>query len=141
MKGDRLPARDHIARYCGRKQISDDGQIEPTAFHLRNGEDYLSVRWLEIFQQPDRIAEIKEVRRVLGMALKMGSTAQIAVLNVGEVCSHVQEAAQLSISVLHEPLAKDLSHSGIYDTRQDEALIAELIVETILETHPAVEQA
>lgn len=141
MKGDRLPPQDHIARYCGRQQISEDGQIAPTAFHLKSDEDYLSVQWLEILEQPDRISEMTEVRRLLSLGLNMGSTAQITVLNVGEVCKHVEEAAGLGIRVLHEPVVNNLSHSGIHDTAQDEALISELIVECILETHPAVERA
>lgn len=140
MKGDRLPPQDHIARYCGGRQISEDGQVAPTAFHLRSGEDYLSVQWLEILEQPDRIAEISEVRRVLGLSLRIGSIAQIAVLNVGNVCNHVEKAAGLSIRVTHEPFPGNLSHSGIHDTAQDETLISELIVERILETHPAVER-
>jgi len=43
MKGDRLPPEDHIARYCGGSHISEDGYIAPTAFHLRPGEEYVSV--------------------------------------------------------------------------------------------------
>jgi len=139
MKGDRLPPEDHIARYCGGSHISEDGHIAPTAFHLRPGEEYVSVQWLEYLKQMDRFSEIREVRRILGERLKMGISARIAVLNCRELCTHVEQAADLSIRVLHEPALDDLSHSGIHDTAQDEDLIAELIVEKILESHPAVE--
>ena len=138
MKGDRLPPQDHIARYCGGSHISEDSQMAPTAFHLRPGEEYLSVRWLEYLKQGDRLSEIREVRRFLSESMRLGATARIGVLNVGEVCTYVEEATGLSIRVLHEPVPGDLSHSGIHDTAQDEDLIAELIAEKVLETHPAV---
>lgn len=139
MKGDRLPPQDHIARYCGGRQISEDGLIASTAFHLRRGEIYLSVQWLESLEQPYRTATMREVRRVLGLSLNMGSTGRIAVLSVGEVCTHVEQASGFAISVLHEPFPDDPSHSGIHDTAQDEDLIAELIAEKVQETHPAIE--
>ena len=141
MKGDRLPPQDHIARYCGGSQISEDGLIAPTAFHLRKKEFYLSVQWLESLEQPDRSSTIREVRRVLGLSLHVRSTGRIAVLNVGEICTHVEQASGFSIRVLHEPFPDIPSHSGIHDTAQDEDLIAELIAEKVHETHPAIEQS
>ena len=70
-----------------------DGQIAPTAFSLRHNEVYLSVRWLEFFEQPNRSSEIEEVRRVLKADLKIGATAKIAVLNVGDVRNYVEEVS------------------------------------------------
>ncbi len=139
MKGDRLPPQDHIARYCGGSHISEDGQIAPTAFHLRHDEEYLSVQWLEYLKREDRPAEIREVRWILSGSMSLGTTARIGVLNVGEVCTYVEEATGLNISVLHEPIPNDHSHCGIHDTSQDEDLIAELIAEKVLEIHSAVE--
>jgi len=139
MKGDRLPPSDHIARYCGGSHISEDGSIAPTAFHLRPGEEYVSAQWLEYLRRMDRFSEIREVRRIFDEKLKIGISARIAVLNCGELCTHVEQASGLNIRVLHEPTVDDLSHCGIHDTAQDEDLIAELIVEKILETYLAVE--
>ena len=139
MKGDGLPPKDHIARYCGGSHISEDGQIAPTAFSLRHNEVYLSVRWLEFFEQPNRSSEIEEVRRVLKADLKIGATAKIAVLNVGDVRNYVEEVSGYLIRILHEPLPSDNSHSGIFDTGQDEELITELLTEKIVETHPGLE--
>jgi len=138
MKGERLPPGDHIARYCGGSHISEDGSVAPTAFHLRPAEEYVSVQWLEYLRQMDRLSEIREVRRIFDEKLKLGISARIAVLNCGEVCTHVEQASDVSIRVLHEPTSDDLSHSGRHDTAQDEDLVAELIVEKILETYLAV---
>lgn len=140
MKDSPLPPEDHIARYCKYTTLSEDGKPSSSAFRLRKNKDqYLSVKWLEYIKQPNRISEINEVRRLFaGGNFKLGSTARIAVLNVGAVCTHVETQAHFKIRVLHEPSSVDPSHSGIHDTIQDELMISELISEKILETYPAV---
>ena len=140
MKGAPLPPEDHIARYCGGSHISEDELIAPTAFHLRHdqNEEYLSVDWLEILNQPDRIAEIAAVRGIIGQKLRPGKTSKIGVLNIGEVIDYVINESGSSIRILHEPEPGHPSHSGIYDTDQDEELIAELIAKKVLEIYPAV---
>jgi len=140
MKGSPLPPGDHIARYCKYTTLSEDGKPSSSAFRLRKNKDqYLSVKWLEYLKQPNRISEINEVRRLFaGGNFKLGSTARIAVLNVGAVCTHVETQSHFKIRVLHEPSAVDPSHSGIHDTIQDELMISELIAEKVLETYPAV---
>ena len=42
-----------------------------------------------------------------------------------------------NLEVLHEPEPDDPSHSEIYNLRQDDELIAELILETVRETYLA----
>ena len=80
---------------------------------------------------------------MLGTKLKVGSTAKIAVLNVGDTQDHVRQNSQddRDLRVLHrpdEPPDKpDPSHSGIFDTNEDEQLIAELIAQMVLETYAA----
>ncbi|HLA28933.1 MAG TPA: hypothetical protein VJZ49_13690 [Syntrophales bacterium] len=141
MKGDQLPAQDHVARYCGYSTLAEDGSVLPAAFRLRKEakESYLSVQWLECLQKSDRLSEVQEVRRILsGKNFRLGATAKIAVINVGTICCHVEVSSRFKIRVLHEPESDDISHSGIYDTIQDERMISELITEKVLETHPAV---
>jgi predicted transcriptional regulator len=140
MKGAPLPREDHIARYCGGSHISEDGLITPTAFHLRRdqNEKYLSVDWLEILNQPDRISEIAAVRGIISQRLRLGKTSKIGILKVGEVIDYVINESRSSIRILHGPEPDEPSHSGIYDTDQDEELIAELIAEKVLEIYPAV---
>ena len=140
MKGSPLLPGDHIARYCKYTTLSEDGKPSSSAFRLRKNKDqYLSVKWLEYLKQPNRISEINEVRRrFAGGNFKLGSTARIAVLNVGAVCTHVETQSHFKIRVLHEPSSVDPSHSGIHDTIQDELMISELIAEKVLETYPAV---
>lgn len=80
---------------------------------------------------------------MLGTKLNLGSTAKIAVLNVGDMQDHVRKNSldHRDLRILHrpdEPSDKpDPSHSGIFDTEVDEQLIAELIAEKVLETYAA----
>lgn len=135
MKGEHLPYADHTARYCPGSKIEDNGRIAPTAFHLRRGETYLSVEWLEYLGQPDRSGEILAVIDILAKKLRLGSSARVAVLEVGIVCSHVRKETGYLLRFLHEPEPGDPAHSGIHDTKVDEMIIAELIAESVEETH------
>jgi hypothetical protein len=70
--------------------------------------------------------------------LKIRRPSKIAVLNVGKTCDHVVQGSGWNIRMLHKPEQNDCAHSGIYGTNQNHELIAELITETIQETHPAL---
>ncbi len=66
-------------------------EITGASFQLRADDEYLSVNWLEFLGLGDRDSEIGEIRRVLSTKMNLGSTAKIAVLNVGNVKDHVRE--------------------------------------------------
>lgn len=148
MKDDPVPDTDHVARYC-RGGSLDNGEVSGASFQLRRKEDgtieeeYLSVNWLEFLEKTDRAAEISDVRRVLSTKMTLGSTAKLAVLQVGEVKEYVAQNApdRRILRFLHrpdEPTGKpDPSHSGIFDTQTEEDLIVELIAERVRETHSA----
>ena len=143
MKGDPVPDSDHISRYCGGAQI-DNGKITGKAFRLRkrtgSEEKYLSVNWLEFLKKADRDAEIEEIRKVFSRKdFQLGTQAKFAVLNVGSTRTHVRTRSPDSrdLRILHEPEVDDPSHSGIHNLRLEDELIAELIAQTVKETHPA----
>jgi len=138
MKGDRIPDRHHLARYCKPIQVLD-GQIQAAAFMLRAGEESLSVNWLEYLGHSSREEEIAELRKIYSAKLSIGIRAKIVVLNTGEVYNKVlaESPDSRNLEILHDPLENDPSHSGIYNLRNDDELIAELILEIVLETYPA----
>ena len=138
MTDDLLPPSDHVARFCKGKFISEDDRVEPGAFMLRKDEEYLSVQWLEHLEKSSRREEISEVRKILSGHLKIRRPSKIAVLNVGRTCDHVVQGSGWNIRMLHKPEQNDCAHSGIYGTNQNHELIAELITETIQETHTAL---
>lgn len=139
MKGDNIPDSDNIARFC-RPWQAPDGEIQATAFMLRTGEESLSVNWLEFLKCSDRKNEIREIQRIYSETFSVSVNARIAVLNVGEMRNIVRTESpdNRNIEVLHDPIpGVDQSHSGIYNLKPDNELIAELIVEVIRENHPA----
>ena len=141
MRGDKIPDPDHIARFC-RPMQAPEGQIQATAFMLRSDEEYLSVNWLEYLDCSSRDQEINEIRNIYSEKLNVGKSAKIAFLNVGEIHEKVftESPDKRNIEVLHDPIVNDIpdpSHSGIYNLKQDDELIAELILETVHEVYPA----
>jgi hypothetical protein len=132
MKGDHLPGNDHVARYCPGSKIAEDGTPLATAFYLRYNEKFLSVEWMEYWQQHTREDPVKKAAAIFKQKLNIGSTARMAVLNVGNMCRHVKTRTASTICVLHEPSKNDPAHAGIHDTAQDEMIIAELIAETVV---------
>jgi hypothetical protein len=139
MKGDLIPHKDHISRYCSATQCTEQEQVTGVAFQLRPTDEHLSVNWLEFLRLTNRQAEIREVRRILSSKLKLGSKAKIAILNVGEVINYVrmQSPDSRNLGVLHDPEENDPSHSGIYGYRYEDHLIADLIAEVVQTTYPA----
>lgn len=138
MKGDKIPDQDHISRLCLPRTIAEDGQIQAAAFVLRKDEEGLSVNWLEFLGCSSREDEINEVRDVYNAKMTVGAKAKIAVLNVGQVCKKVliESIERRKLDVLHDPEEVDPSHSGIYNLRLDDELIAELILQTVDEPYP-----
>ena len=53
MKGDDLPAGDHVVRYVKPSMIQEDGTPDGSEFRLRSDrpdDSGLSVNWLEVFE-------------------------------------------------------------------------------------------
>ena len=144
MKGDVVPAEHHVSRLCGGSHVREDGTIAATAFKPRPGEAYLSVSWLEYLHLPTRIAEITEVRRILATKRSIGTSARLAVLNVGAMCEIVRQHDHFrhDLVVRHEPedapgFPQDLSHSGIYGVPEEDNIIPELLAGVVAEVHAA----
>lgn len=146
MKGEPLPDKDHVARYCGGARVKEDGSISGEAFRLKEKtgqpEKFLSVNWLEYLNKGTREEEINEIRDILSKKLPkgIGAKARIAVLNVGYLRGYVLTNSEdgRDLKVLHEPEEPDdPSHSGIHNLRMDDCLIADLIAQIIQEKYPA----
>lgn len=97
MKGDKVPDQDHVARFCRPKYVAN-GQIQAGAFMVRQGEESLSVNWLEFLKFNSRELEISELRKTYYAKFNsIGSRAKIAVLNVGEVCEKVLNESPVTV--------------------------------------------
>ena len=138
MKGKAIPDQNHIARYC-RSTCAPEGQIQASAFLLREDEESLSVNWLEILNCSDRETEIKKIRNIYSLKFnRIGRNAKIIIFNVGDVRNKIktETSDHRNLEVLHEP-SDDISHSAIYNLKPDNLMIAELILEIVNEHYSA----
>ncbi len=140
MKGQTVPDSDHVGRYCKGSTV-ESGEISAAAFMVREGEEYLSVNWLEELKRSGRASQISDLQKLYAMKFnRVGASARIAILNVGIVRTKVAHESPDSrlLRVVHEPEEPDdLSHSGIYEIFHDDEIIAELIAQAVIERYPA----
>jgi hypothetical protein len=134
MKGDPLPGKDHISRYCAPK-TAPDGQPTGASFMLRKAEEFLSVNWMEHFGATGQKAQIAKIREHIELSLaKFGL---FAVLNVGRVIDQIQRFGEKKLAILHEPTQGDPSHCGVHGYQHEDLLVAELIAEMVIEIYPS----
>ena len=134
-----IPAEHHISRYCKPTSLRADGTPSGVAFRLRN-ERYLSVNWLEYAHPSSRSEQMGEMRRCFReKGFRTASTGIFAVLNVGQVVTYVFDLSGHKLRAVHQPEDKDPSHSGLfgYTYSDDDDLLADLIAQRVIETHPA----
>lgn len=77
MKGETVPDQNHIARFC-RPMQAPEGQIQATAFMLREDEESLSVNWLEFLNCSSRESEITKIRTIYSEKFTVGSRFPIS---------------------------------------------------------------
>lgn len=147
MKGEDLPANDHIVRYVKPTMIEADGSADGADFKLRATrpeETGLSVNWLEAFEQ-EKAGQLNEVRRLI--RLRMRPSGRFAELNVGTVLRVVSEELD-TLRIVHDPLAAEGEHeadsshaefTGLPSGDTDKAaLVGDLIAQCVVAMHPAV---
>lgn len=128
-----IPDLDHISRYC-RPTDFDGGELQATAFLLKRAkqETSLSVNWLEQLSTLSRIDQIEKLRQVFARKFQVAATAKFAVLNAGSLRNTVKEGSGLDLTVLHEPTADDVSHAEINGIVEQDELVAELLLQTVI---------
>lgn len=147
MKGDDLPADDHIVRYVKPSMILEDGTPDGSDFCLRVSrpdEIGLSVNWLEAFGPP-KAQQLSEVRHLIRLGIRRNG--RFAELEVGTTLHTVSEE-MTTLRMLHDPLeatdrfGADPSHAeivGLPPGNSDEAaLVGDLIAECVVDMHPAI---
>jgi hypothetical protein len=94
---------------------------------------------MEFLNCSSRGSEIIELQNIYSRKLKVAASAIIAVLNVGEVREKVltESLDRRNLEILHDPQFNDTSHNGIYNLKDDDILIAELILKIVHQTYSA----
>lgn len=114
MTGDPVPDTDCVLRYCKPSTI-EDGIILPNAFTFRNGENHISINWLEYLNASDLESALDMVREIFRRKnYRIRCSGRFAVLNVGAAKGVVRAVIGKTPQVEHLPEKDDASHAGIY---------------------------
>ena len=136
-----LPDGDHFSRYCKPSAVDERGLPLSAAFLPKQGEEYLSVNWLEYFRALDLTVAVDQVRHVFrNKNYRLRPKGRFAVVNVGVAKTAVHEGTDKSLSINHLPVNDDKSHSGIIGFNSDDLAVAVEIkaLVTSLDVHPAI---
>lgn len=151
MKGDELDPDQHVVRYIQATFMRAGSRIvEGEAFEPRQGEQEISVNWLE-FCGSERGGQLAEIRSACRMGrrstLARRRRDRFAELNVGVMMSALSEDLD-SARVIHDPedateeYGPNLSHTlitGLPPHGSDKArTIGDLIAECVTVLHPVV---
>lgn len=128
-----LPKKNNVARYCKPSTLDNSG-VNFNAFQLnkQNGENYLSVYWLEYFKNKNISDNLKEVynfqKNVIGYGLSHNGA--YAILNVKETIDSINKLCRVNLMIRQiiedEPVS---CHSGIFNTSSQELIISEKLSE------------
>ncbi len=147
MKGNDLPADDHVVRYVKPSMILEDGVVDGSDFRVRAvrpDEAGLSVNWLEALpgKKEHRLNEVRRLFR-----LRVRRNGRFPELNVDTILQVVSEELD-TLRIVHDPLEAedgfeaDPSHAeftGLPPGDSDQAaLVGDLIAECIVAMHPAI---
>mgnify|MGYP005994149741 CR=1 FL=1 len=138
--GKPIPETDSLARYCGASKILDNKPIG-AAFNLRPNEEYLSVNWLEFYNNDDRIKQIEKVVADVNRAKKTGSTSKLALFNMSTAIAAVKAITKhaIQLSATHEPISvpSNQSHAGLHGYLLDNATVENVLAEIVDDVVPA----
>ena len=134
MTGESLADTDHVARYCSPTR-AENGLPTTAAFEPQEGENYVSVNWLEFFDGVDTAAKIGQVRDVVGRKLTLRPKGLFAVISVHEAKVAISDA---ELRIDHIPTVDDPSHAGIYTQENLDIAVELRALVTLGDVHPAV---
>ena len=107
---------DHISRYCKPSAIYRDTLMPmAAAFELREDEEYLSVNWIEYFEELNLVAAINKVQWTLqNKVLNISPNGRFAVLGVKEIKDAISSVTRHALHIEHMPETDDGSHCGVF---------------------------
>ncbi len=115
MSGNEIDGNQHVSRYCKPQCVGADGLPLGCAFDLRDQERYLSVNWLEYFEELCLAKAIDRVRQVFhDKGFKTARRGRFATLQVNQIELIISSLSPNPFRIMHLPSQNDPSHSGIY---------------------------
>ena len=143
MTAQDLPNEDDVVRYARPTQVRD-GEVDGSAFVLRDMEAGLSVNWLNHFSGLEKADQLEQVRRLIRM--NVSPNGRFAELNV-EATLRRLSGELTALRFVHSPLdaegpfEADPSHSEILGLPRrdtpDAELVGDMLAECVQRYHPA----
>ena len=134
MTNNDIPDNNNVARYCSPRTINEDNMPTTSAFSIRDGEEYLSVNWLEYFgklNMSESITQLQKIFSTLDYGIKKdGRFAVLMVKDIKTVISAVSHIPQIK----HIPMQDNDSHAGIY-IKINEYTVAQVLAR-LIKNHP-----
>ena len=126
-----LPEKDHIMRYVPWSKLRRDGNdtvlgFLPQAFQLREGEEALSVNWVEYFPNP--ATRVHDCVRALRQARSAGKKSAFGVGNVETIKQTCLDRG-IKVRILHEPKEGEPAHAGIRRLPRDDLTLLAALAE------------
>ncbi|MCY0149850.1 hypothetical protein OEG84_19635 [Hoeflea sp. G2-23] len=106
-----------MLRYVGWSHLrKDDDQnvlgVLPSAFYLRDEENYLSVTWCEYFDGlPDE--SLRCAIEAIRGSIRVGGKARFALANVGSIKSTMENEAGVKLRIEHLPEEDNPAHAAV----------------------------
>ena len=122
----------HVARYLKPKFLIRDALDEKIigvygqAFKLRSGEEFLSANWIEYFELPKLDALKNIVSGMKASKLSVSSKGALAVANIANIKS-IGKDRKSKIGVEYRPTQGNKSHSGIFNTLNEDTEMLDLL--------------
>ena len=116
-----LPDDDNVVRYCPKGKQTEDRKPAVTAFYLnKEGDDGLSVNWIEYFRLPALAEALASVRSVMkGKNYTLRKSGLFALINVGGARKAALKNYNRQLQITHDPKPheNDYSHSTVVGYR------------------------
>ena len=130
----KVPSDDHVMRFVPNARVKRDEAdnivgMFPQAFSHREGEDYLSVTWLEFFS-PTYEAAYAAAAAAIRAELTVKKRAAFAVGQVRRVISAC-EGSGLKVRVLHEKTDKNPGHCAMRGLQKAEDQLLALLADEV----------
>ena len=114
MTGRNIPDADNVARYCSPRTVNEDNMPTLDAFKFRNGEEFLSVNWIELLVRSNVPEAVNMLRKILpDTGYNIKKNGRIAVLGIKAIKIAISEVA-CTPQIKHDPKRDNPSHSAIY---------------------------
>ena len=141
-----IPDDNDIARYASRTKINPrTGRLKGSAFHLREGEEYLSVYCLDMLPGHAVSARVEHLKK--DIPLDTSVNGRLGIINVGTMKEYVKSEQDKDLTVTREPVVCQDErlecnyHCGVRGIEYGNEAIAERIANCVTESYPTLKKS